>query len=74
MENSTFKWNKRHAIHMEERITVNPKVLAGKPVIKSTRIPVYRILNLLANGKTVSDILKDYHELTKEDVVAAVQN
>ena len=59
---------------MEERITVNPKVLAGKPVIKSTRIPVYRILNLLANGKTVSDILKDYHELTKEDVVAAVQN
>ncbi len=57
---------------MEERIIVDPKVLVGKPVVKGTRIPVYLILNLLARGKKTEDILKDYPELTKEDVMAAI--
>ncbi len=57
---------------MIERIVVNPKVLAGKPVVKGTRIPVYLILNLLANGKTTTMIVEEYPELKKEDVTAAM--
>lgn len=57
---------------MEARIIVNPKILAGKPVIKGTRIPVYLILNLIAKGKTFKQITEDYPELAKEDVIAAI--
>lgn len=57
---------------MAERIIIDPKILVGKPVIKGTRIPVYLVLNLLANGKTIEEITDDYPELTKEDVMAAI--
>ena len=57
---------------MKERIVVNPKVLAGKPVIKGTRIPIYLILNLLAHNKNIADIIKEYPEIEKEDVIAAI--
>jgi len=43
-----------------ERITVDPEVLSGKPIIKGTRIAVEFILELLANSWTVEDILKNY--------------
>jgi uncharacterized protein (DUF433 family) len=56
-----------------ERITVNPKVLSGKPVIKGTRIAVEFILELLANSWTVEDILKSYPQLKREDVAAALK-
>ncbi len=55
-----------------ERIEVNPNVLSGKPVIRGTRIPVSLILNLLANGYEVADVLRAYPELTEEDVRAAI--
>ena len=55
------------------RIAVDPKVLAGKPVIKGTRISVEVILELLANGWTVEDILKNYPQLKREDVLAALK-
>jgi uncharacterized protein (DUF433 family) len=42
-----------------ERITLNPKVMVGKPVIKGTRLTVEYILNLLAHGATVAEILED---------------
>ena len=53
------------------RIAIDPKVLVGKPVIKGTRIAVEFILELLANGWTVEDILKNYPQLKREDVLAA---
>jgi uncharacterized protein (DUF433 family) len=56
-----------------ERITVDPKVLSGKPIIKGTRIAVEFILELLANSWTVEDILKNYHQLKREDVAAALK-
>jgi uncharacterized protein (DUF433 family) len=56
-----------------ERITVNPKVHSGKPVIKGTRIAVEFILELLANSWTVEDILKNYPQLKREDVAAALK-
>jgi len=43
-----------------ERITLNPKVMAGKPVIKGTRLTVEYVLNLLAHGATAADIIKEY--------------
>lgn len=57
---------------MNQRITVNPKIMCGKPVIKGTRIPVYLILNLLAAGYGFERIIKAYPQLTKEDIKAAL--
>ena len=47
------------------RIAVDPKVLAGKLVLKGTRIAVEFILELLANGWTIEDILKNYPQLKR---------
>jgi uncharacterized protein (DUF433 family) len=57
----------------KERISVNSKVLAGKPVIKGTRIAVEFVLDLLANGWTIEKILKNYPQLKKEDVTAVLK-
>jgi uncharacterized protein (DUF433 family) len=55
-----------------QRIEVNPDILAGKPVIAGTRVPVYLILNLLAAGYDVERVLHAYPGLTREDVQAAL--
>ena len=57
---------------MDARITTDPNVLAGKPVIRGTRIPVYLIVELLAAGNSRPDILKEYPQLTDEDITAAM--
>lgn len=57
----------------KNRIIVDPGVMGGKPVIRGTRIPVYFILELLSNGWSVEDILREYLQLTREDVLAAVK-
>jgi uncharacterized protein (DUF433 family) len=54
------------------RIVIDPNILAGKPVIKGTRIPVYLIIELLANGLTPQQILREYPELKQEDIKAAL--
>lgn len=54
------------------RITFNLKVLAGKPVIKGTRLSVEYILNLLAHGATAQDILAEYQGLASEDIQACL--
>ncbi|MEK6775549.1 MAG: DUF433 domain-containing protein [bacterium] len=55
------------------RIIANKEILGGKPIIKGTRISVEFILELLASGATVDDILKDYSHLTKEDIHACLE-
>jgi len=55
-----------------ERIVLNPKIMAGKPVIRGTRLTVQYILNLLAHGATVDEILQEYKGLTKEDILACL--
>lgn len=55
-----------------ERITLNPKVMVGKPVIKGTRLTVEYILNLIAHGATATEILEEYEGLTPEDIQACV--
>jgi uncharacterized protein (DUF433 family) len=55
-----------------ERITLDPGVMAGKPVIKGTRLTVEYILNLLAHGSTAEEILGEYAGLTREDISACL--
>ena len=59
-------------MNYRRRITVDPKVMVGKPVITGTRIPVEIIIKKLANDIDVAEILKDYPRLTREDVKAAL--
>jgi uncharacterized protein (DUF433 family) len=54
------------------RISIDPKVLGGKPVIKGTRVPVYLVVELLASGMSEDRLLKEYPELRREDVRAAL--
>ncbi len=55
-----------------KRIGLNPEVMVGKPVIKGTRLTVEYILNLLAHGATVNDILEEYKGLNQEDIQASL--
>lgn len=57
----------------EDRITVDPKVLVGKPVIKGTRLAVEFIIDLLANGWSETQILDNYPGLSHEDIVACLR-
>ena len=55
-----------------ERITLNPKVMTGKPVIKGTRLSVEFILGLLAHGASTAEILEEYKGLTHQDIQACL--
>ena len=55
-----------------ERITINPEILVGKPIIRGLRISVEQILTALAAGVTTEDLLHDYPELEPEDLRAAL--
>jgi uncharacterized protein (DUF433 family) len=54
-------------------IEINPKVCGGKPVIKGTRITVEFILELLANGWSYDEILENYPQLKKDDILDAIR-
>jgi uncharacterized protein (DUF433 family) len=56
-----------------ERITVNPDVCNGKPVIRGTRITVQTILEFLAAGDQPEDVLDEYPSLSREDIAACLQ-
>lgn len=51
-----------------DRITFNPKIMAGQACIRDIRVPVSLILNLLANGKTKAEIIEDYPYLEPEEI------
>lgn len=52
------------------RITINPEVMVGKPTIRGMRITVDQILHALAGGISESELMKEYPELTKDDLRA----
>jgi uncharacterized protein (DUF433 family) len=56
----------------EERITVDPALLVGKPVIKGTRLAVEFIVELLANNWSFDDIIASYPGITKDDILACL--
>jgi len=54
------------------RVVVDPAVLAGKPIVRGTRLSVDFIIGLLADGWSEADILENYPDLTHEDVVSCL--
>ena len=54
------------------RITLAPGVLAGKPVIRGTRLSVEFVIGLMAEGWTEADILENYPGLTRDDIIACL--
>jgi uncharacterized protein (DUF433 family) len=57
---------------LRQRISIDPKVMAGKPVIRGTRIPVELIVRMLAQGIPEADILREYPRLQPDDIRAAL--
>lgn len=55
------------------RITYNPRILGGKPIIKGTRISVEFVLELLASGMTSDEIIEEYPKLTRRDIMAVLE-
>jgi uncharacterized protein (DUF433 family) len=60
-------------MNWNDRITMNPAVLTGKPVIRGTRLAVEFIVGLLAGEWTEAEILENYPGLTHEDILACLQ-
>ena len=54
------------------RIVINSEVMVGKPVIEGTRLTVEYILNLLAHGASISEILEEYDDLEEADIKACL--
>lgn len=59
-------------MNWQERIIINPEILVGKPVIKGTRLSVEFVIDLLAQGWSEADILRNYPGLTQEDIKACL--
>jgi uncharacterized protein (DUF433 family) len=53
-----------------ERITIDPQIAHGKPTIRGLRYPVETILELLSAGMTTDEILSDYEDLERDDILA----
>jgi uncharacterized protein (DUF433 family) len=58
---------------MSERIVINPDICNGRPVVQGTRITVQTVLEFLAAGDSVADVLEEYPSLTREDVQACLE-
>ncbi|MEP7272860.1 MAG: DUF433 domain-containing protein [Acidobacteriota bacterium] len=56
----------------EERISIDPGIMVGKPVIRGTRVPVELIVRMVAQGVSDLDILREYPRLRQEDIRAAL--
>lgn len=56
-----------------DRITTNPAIGHGKPTVRGLRYPVQSLLELLASGMTIEEILEDYPDLERDDLLAALE-
>jgi uncharacterized protein (DUF433 family) len=59
-------------MNLSERITIKPDICHGKPTIRGLRYPVEMILELLSSGMTPEEILADYEDLERDDILAAL--
>lgn len=57
---------------MDNRITINPAICHGKPCIRGLRYPVESVLEWRAGGMTIEEILGDYQDLERKDILAAL--
>lgn len=55
-----------------ERITIDPQICHGKPVVRGLRYPVEMLLDLMSAGMTIDEILADYEDLEREDLLAVL--
>ena len=62
-----------YPVKMEELIEINPKIMVGKPIIKGTRIKVEMILEKLAAGQSIEDILTQHPRLNREQILACIE-
>ena len=56
-----------------ERITIDPKVMQGRPCVRGMRITVGLVVNLVANGMSTQEILRNYPDLQKEDIAECLR-
>jgi uncharacterized protein (DUF433 family) len=59
--------------HLSSRITINPNICHGKPTIRGLRYPVETMLELMASGMTIEELIIDYPDLEKEDFLACLE-
>jgi uncharacterized protein (DUF433 family) len=59
-------------MNWQERITVDPDVLVGKPIVRGTRISVEFVVDLLGRGWSVEQVLQEYDHLTPQDIQACL--
>ncbi len=57
---------------MFERISIDPKICHGQACIKGTRIPVHQILQMLANGDTIEELIEEYPSIKRDDILACL--
>ena len=57
---------------MYEHISIDPNVCHGQACVRGTRIPVYQIVRMMANGHTIEDLLEEYPSLKREQILAAL--
>ena len=56
-----------------ERIATNSKICHGQACIKGTRIPVYQVVQMLANGDSIDELLKSYPTIEKQDILSCLE-
>lgn len=61
-----------HDDRLLARISANPKIFGGKPIVRGMRIPVELILSLLSQGASHQEILEDYPDLEEDDILACL--
>lgn len=57
---------------IQDRIVIDPEILVGKPVVRGTRLAVEFIIDLLAQGWSEAEVLRNYPGLTREDILACL--
>lgn len=57
---------------IQDRIVIDPKILVGKPIVRGTRLAVEFIIDLLAQGWSEAEVLRNYPGLTREDILACL--
>ena len=57
-----------------ERIAINSKICHGQACIKGTRIPVYQVVQMLANGDSIDELFKSYPTIEKQDILSCLED
>ena len=68
-----MKNSEQQALNYQQFISIDPEVRFGRPYVTGTRISVYDVLGWLSIGMSVEDIIEDFHELTREQIMACLQ-